>query len=65
MGGEVRLVDLDVVKRYSLAVQQETAPADEVLAALDSSRALVQAVIDATPAPAPRRARRATRKATA
>lgn len=61
MGGEVRLVDLDVVKRYSLAVRQETAPADEVLAALDSSRALVQAVIDAAPAP---RRRRTARKAT-
>lgn len=37
-GGEVRLVDLDVIKRYSLAVRQEWAPADEVLAALDATR---------------------------
>jgi hypothetical protein len=40
---EVRLVDLAVIKRFSLAVRQEWAPADEVLAALEDSR---QAVID-------------------
>lgn len=39
---DVRLVDLDVIKRYSLAVRQETAPAEEVLAALDASRAAVR-----------------------
>lgn len=37
-GGEVRLVDLDVIKRYSLAVRQEWAPAEEVLAVLDATR---------------------------
>ena len=58
MGGEIRLVDLDVVKRYSLAVRQETAPAAEVLAALDASRAIVQAAIDAEEKPKPVRRRR-------
>jgi len=52
---DVRLVDLDVIKRYSLAVRQETAPAEEVLAALDASRAAVRAALG-RPA---RRARRA------
>jgi hypothetical protein len=42
---DVRLVDLDVIKRYSLAVRQETAPAEEVLAALDASRAAVKAAM--------------------
>jgi hypothetical protein len=41
---EVRLVDLAVIKRYSLAVRQEWAPAEDVLTALEESR---QAVIDA------------------
>jgi uncharacterized protein YggE len=41
---EVRLVDLAVIKQFSLAVRQEWAPADEVLSALEESR---QAVIDA------------------
>ena len=31
MAAEVRLVDLAVIKRYSLAVRQERAPAEEVL----------------------------------
>ena len=35
---DVRLVDLDVIKRYSLAIRQELAPAEEVLAALEASR---------------------------
>ena len=39
---DVRLVDLEFIKRYSLAVRQETAPAEEVLAALDASRAAVK-----------------------
>jgi RNA polymerase primary sigma factor len=37
----VRLVDLEVIKRFSLAVRAESAPASEVLAALDASRAAV------------------------
>lgn len=55
MGGthmaEVRLVDLAVIKRYSLAVRQESAPADEVLRVLEASRKAVLAAIDAEPAP--------------
>ena len=42
---EVRLVDLEVIKRYSLAIRQESAPAAEVLAALDASRATVLAAM--------------------
>jgi hypothetical protein len=67
---EVRLVDLEVIKRYSLAIRQESAPAAEVLAALDASRATVLAAMTARrtlprptaarPAPSPRRP---TRKA--
>jgi hypothetical protein len=68
---EVRLVDLEVIKRYSLAIRQESAPAAEVLAALDASRATVLAAmtarrtLPARPAarPAPPPARRPTRKA--
>ena len=46
---DVRLVDLDVIKRYSLAVRQESAPAEEVLAALDASREAVVAALKARP----------------
>lgn len=42
---EVRLVDLDLIKRYSLALRQESAPADEVLAALEASRQQVLAAM--------------------
>lgn len=42
---EVRLVDLEIIKRYSLAVRREKAPAKELLAALDASRAAVEAAI--------------------
>ena len=45
MEDEVRLVDLEVIKRYSLAVRQESAPAEEVLAALDASREAVMATL--------------------
>ena len=55
---DVRLVDLDVIKRYSLAVRQETAPAEELLAALDASREHVAAILDASP----RRPRRSARR---
>lgn len=42
---EMRLVDLDVIKRYSLAVRQEWAPAEEVLAVLEASREQVIAAM--------------------
>lgn len=64
--GEVRLVDLEIIKRYSLAVRQETAPAEDVLAILDESRAVVAAAIEVDGAmkTKPPRARRAAKKAT-
>jgi hypothetical protein len=49
MADEVRLVDLEVIKRYSLAVRQETVPADELLVALDASRQAVVAAMKAQP----------------
>ncbi|HEV7888358.1 MAG TPA: hypothetical protein VGO92_12430 [Acidimicrobiales bacterium] len=57
---DVRLVDLDVIKRYSLALRQESAPAEEVLAALDASREAVLAAMAAM-GPAPRARARRTR----
>lgn len=52
MADEVRLVDLEVIKRYSLAVRQESAPAEDLLAVLDASREAVLAAmgVPATPA---------------
>ena len=44
---DVNLVDLEVIKRYSLAIRQESAPADEVLAVLDLSRDAVLAAMAA------------------
>jgi hypothetical protein len=60
---EVRLVDLEVIKRYSLAIRQESAPAAEVLAALDASRATVLAAMTARRPPVARPAPRPQRKA--
>ena len=58
MEAEVRLVDLEVIKRYSLAVRQESAPAADLLAALDASRDAVLALLDppAKPVRKPRKA---------
>jgi hypothetical protein len=53
MVDEVRLVDLEVIKRYSLAVRQESAPAEDLLAALEHSRDAVLAAMTPAPAPAP------------
>lgn len=39
---DVRLVDLEFVKRYSLAIRQEYADADEVLEILDRTRQAVE-----------------------
>jgi hypothetical protein len=44
---DVRLVDLEVIKRYSLAVRRDVVPAAELLAALDASRAFVVAAMGA------------------
>lgn len=46
---DVNLVDLEVIKRYSLAIRQESAPADEVLAVLELSREAVLAAVAAQP----------------
>ena len=54
MRDEFRLVDLEIIKRYSLAVRQESAPAEEILAALDASR---EAVIASMGLAMPRRRR--------
>ena len=64
MEAEVRLVDLEVIKRYSLAVRQESAPAEDLLAALDASRDAVLALLG-PPAKAPRKPRAAAAKAPA
>ena len=55
---DVRLVDLDLIKRYSLAIRQETAPAEEVLEVLDATRAQVVAALGAAAEPPPPRRRR-------
>jgi hypothetical protein len=65
---DVRLVDLEVIKRFSLAVRRDTVPAEELLEAIDASRAVVVAALlagstDARPAKTPRQ--RATRVAKA
>lgn len=60
---DVRLVDLEVIKRYSLAVRRDAVPADELLAALDASRATVLAAMD-EPKPAAARGRAKTAEKT-
>jgi hypothetical protein len=52
---DVRLVDLDVFKRYSLAIRQEMAPMEELLAVLDATRAQVEAAGDSPARPSRRR----------
>lgn len=54
---DMRLVDLEVIKRYSLAVRQECAPAEEVLAVLEASREQVMAAMGSDPQPGRRRPR--------
>ncbi|HWW53850.1 MAG TPA: hypothetical protein VNY84_08775 [Acidimicrobiales bacterium] len=58
---EVRLVDLDVINRYSLLVRHDAAPADELLASLDASRAVVLAALAQAKAPSRRRGPQATK----
>jgi hypothetical protein len=43
---DIELVDLEVIARYSLAIRQASAPAHEVLAALEESKAFVLALLD-------------------
>jgi hypothetical protein len=61
MGDEVRLVDLEVIKRYSLAVRQEAVPAEELLEVLDLTREAVVAALGEQ-RPARRRAARSSAK---
>jgi hypothetical protein len=62
---EVRLVDLDVIKRYSLLVRHDAAPADELLASLDASREVVLAALAEAQPPTRARRGRAVRAARA
>jgi hypothetical protein len=63
MADEVRLVDLEVIKRYSLAVRQESAPAEDLLAALEHSRdAVLAAMSPVVDAPSSAKATRSRRK---
>ena len=48
---DVRLVDLEVIKKYSLAVRHDTVPAEEVLAALEASLEVVRAALGPAKAP--------------
>jgi hypothetical protein len=50
---QVRLPDLEVIRRYSIAVRREHAPADEVLEALQAD---VEAIRHAQRTSAPRQA---------
>ena len=58
---DVRLVDLEVIKRYSLAIRQEHAPGEEVLAALEASREQVLAALGRSSRRPAARARSTTR----
>ena len=64
---DVRLVDLEVLKRFSLVLRREFADAEDVLAALDTSRNLVLAALGrpgaAKAAKAPAKSQKAPAKA--
>jgi hypothetical protein len=57
---QVRLPDLEVIRRYSIAVRREHAPADEVLDALQADVEAIRRALrtssprQAAPRPAPR-----------
>ena len=62
---DVRLVDLEVIKRYSLAIRRDAVPAEELLDALEASRATVLAALgrdgdDETATTTPKRRKRAS-----
>jgi hypothetical protein len=61
---QVRLPDLEVIRRYSIAVRREHAPADEVLEALqadvDAIRSAMRGSSRAEPRQSPRPASRST-----
>jgi hypothetical protein len=63
---DVRLPDLETIRRFSIAVRSEHAPAEQVLEALEMDLAKVQQALGrrtaARPAPTPRtRSTRSTR----
>jgi hypothetical protein len=55
---QVRLPDLEVIRRYSIAVRREHAPADEVLDALEADVEAIRRAIRDSSRPAPRQAAR-------
>ncbi|MGZ4103681.1 MAG: hypothetical protein ACXVQY_00440 [Actinomycetota bacterium] len=61
---QVRLPDLEVIRRYSIAVRREHAPADEVLEALQSDVEAIRRALRGSSsedvAPAPRASTKAT-----
>ena len=61
--GDVRLVDLDVIKRYSLAVREEWVDAEELLGVLDASRDEVLAAMGGSRSTRPARPAGSTRAA--
>ncbi|HVM39905.1 MAG TPA: hypothetical protein VM618_03885 [Acidimicrobiia bacterium] len=61
---EVRLVDLEIIKRFSLAVRAEYADADELLEALEASRRTVERAARSTTGSSASRRGGSTRKAT-
>jgi hypothetical protein len=46
---QVRLVDLEIIKRFSLAIRSEYAEAEDLLHALDASRAEVERALGQRP----------------
>ena len=59
---DVRLVDLEVIKRYSLAIRRDAVPAEELLDALDASRRTVLSALGRSPAAAAPAKRSAAKK---
>jgi hypothetical protein len=59
---QIRLPDLEVIRRYSIAVRREHAPADEVLEALQADVDMIRRAIRASArASAPKSRSRARR----
>jgi hypothetical protein len=59
---QIRLPDLEVIRRYSIAVRREHAPADEVLDALQADVEAIHRALRGSQ-PVPRRQPRATPRA--
>jgi hypothetical protein len=50
---DVRLPDLETIRRFSIAVRSEHAPAEQVLEALEMDLAKIQQALGRTAAPRP------------